>query len=348
MKLNLRQQSNWLFAQIAIIGTALVIIFLGFFYKISQFTFTLLGNMAIGKAQAACGCQIASSSSFSAFTGFILVLGLAAVIAFALALGRAILALIKTKRFIAAQQINFVQPSNKLSHVAGSIGIEKQVVEVQTDKPLIFCSGLQQPKIYISSAVIQALNYPELRAVLLHETHHLLSREPARLLLIKFMSVFNFIPGIKNLNKKYLSFSEMAADELATDNFTDKNHLATAMAKVLEMEEASIIQKELALSYFSQITEERVLALSDSSYAPSFKKEVFKTILGLAGAGILLLLCSLGIKAQQAHAQEAQANSGCADILYVEKCNSIWGNCANKVFHEKSSACKKSTPYLKK
>lgn len=348
MALHIRQKSNWLFAQIATISVALVLICTGLLFTISKFTFATIGNAGIHKIQATCGCQVPNSSGFSVFAGFMILLGAAIALSLLIAIAKIVISLVKTNKFITSQNTSGTL-STKLAQVAGNIGITRQVMEINTAKPIVFCQGLWQPKIYIASSVIQALSHAELQAVLLHETHHLLTKEPARLLLIKFISTFTFIPGIKNLNKKYLSFSEMAADELATDNFTDKNHLALAMAKILDMEESSIIQNELAVSYFSQVTEERVLVLSDSEYLPSFKKEVTKTILGIVGTAAIFFLFSLGIKAQQTHAQELFTSSGCADKIYFESCNNAWGTCDNKKFHKQNIACKKpkgDNPYL--
>jgi beta-lactamase regulating signal transducer with metallopeptidase domain len=347
MALNLRQKSNWLFAQISLLGMALTMLFAGLFYKIYTFSLGALGNMALNRVQTACGCRVAASSGYSMFTGIILLLGLAIIATFIIAFTKIALTLIKTKKFIAAQKINSIDQSSKLKQVADTIGISHNIIEVHTARPVVFCHGLQQPKIYISSAVVQMLQYPELQAVLLHETHHMLSKEPVRLLCIKFISGFGFIPGIKNLIKKYLSFSEMAADELATDNFKEKNYLASAMAKILEMEEASIIQKELAVSYFSQITEERILALSDNNYKPTVTKEIIKTILGIVAAGFIFFLFSSSIKTQQAQAQEAYVASGCAGKISVETCDNAWTKCVDKIYHAEKIECKKTSPYIK-
>jgi beta-lactamase regulating signal transducer with metallopeptidase domain len=343
MAVHIRQKSNWLFAQIVAISTGLVLICTGLLFTISKFTLSAIGDASLQQIQATCGCQIPNSSEFSFFVGFIMLFGLAIALSLLTAFAKIIISLIKTKIFIDSRRINTVLPSAKLAQVTGNIGITKQVIEINEARPLVFCHGILKPKIYIASTVVQALSHAELQAVLLHETHHALSQEPARLLLLKFIGTFTFIPGIKNLTKKYLSFSEMAADELATDNFTKKSNLASAMAKILEMEETTIIQNGLAISYLSQITEERVMALSDKTYTPSFKKEVVRTFLGLAGTATIFFLFNISIKNQQSHAQNLFASSGCADKIYVKACSNAWGTCDNNTPHSQMITCKKPT-----
>lgn len=346
MAFNLRQKSNWLFAQIAMLTIALTVLFGTFFYKIYKFSFAFLGQLAISRVQSACGCQISSSPSSSLFTGIIILLGITIITSFLVAFFKTIISIKKTQRFINLQKINFVKTSAKLEQVANTIGINGNITEINTNRPFIFCHGLKNPQIYISSSVVQTLTYAELQAVLLHETHHLLTQEPARLLCIKFLSGFSFIPGIQSLTKKYLSFSEMAADELATNNFKEKNHLASAMGKILDMEEKTIIQKELAVSYFSQITEERILVLSQDNYKPSFKREVLQTVFGIAVALSIVLFFTSKINTQQARAQETYSKSNCANKVNTEQCANAWTKCADKIYHTSKIGCTKPVQYL--
>ena len=146
---------------------------------------------------------------------------------------------------------------------------------------------------------------------------------------------------LKNLIKKYLSACEIAADELATQNFTHKQTLASAMAKILDMEEKNYLKKELAVSYFSQMTEERIMVLADNSYKPSVKKEILLVTASLVGGVVLALFLGTNIQKQQARAQEAYTASGCANKLVVEQCENLWSKCKGQPYHEQKSSCPK-------
>ena len=180
MSFNMRQKSNLLFAQLVGFGGLLMIIFLTAFYKIYNFVFSALGEIVAQQASVACGCQVATSSTNYALLGTVSFLGLAILATFIFGFIKIVITLIKTKKFLRAQQTNLAKTSQKLAQVAMYIGIQDRVIEINNPRPLIFCHGFKNSKIYISSAVVNTLSYAELQATLLHETHHLLDREPTR------------------------------------------------------------------------------------------------------------------------------------------------------------------------
>ncbi len=343
------KKSNKLFGQIVGIGALLIIIFSATLYTSYAFVFSTLGEIFARRASVACGCQIGSATTNYPLFGLLSVLGLSVLATISIAAAKTIFTLIKTKRFLQLQQKNIQSISPKLLSAAQSLGIEKNIAEIDSVHPLIFCHGLRHVSIYISSSVINELNDSELRAVLLHEIHHLLGHEPIKLLYIKFLSTFAFLPGIKTIIKKYLSLAEIAADELATEQFTKKKYLASAMTKILDMEERHAIEKELAVSYFSQMTEDRILALSNHSFRTTVTRELLKAGVGIIGGIVVLLFLGTNIQKQQVRAQEIYTNSGCANKILVEKCQNLWTNCVGQKFHQEKILCAQTnTSYLQK
>jgi beta-lactamase regulating signal transducer with metallopeptidase domain len=348
MRSSLRTKSNLLFFQILALGTTIFLLLAALIFKIYNYIFSATGEFAISKATAACGCKTFASQNHTTLIGLLIFIGLALLLTIVLAIARVIFSTIKTKKFIAIQKTKLAVKSPKLAKITAMLGIEDKVDELASHNTSIFCYGLIYPKICISTKVVQSLSFSELQAVLLHETQHIISREPARLLIIKFINTFRFIPGIKNLTKKYLSFSELAADELATNNFTEKIDLARAMSKILALEEKTIIQKGMALSFFSQITEDRVRVLSEDDFTPTFRREIIKVSFGIAVATLLFFYFSSEIKAQTNYTKQLYANSPCINHeLKFESCKNGWTNCKNQIFHEKNTACKNTLWYLK-
>ncbi len=257
------------------------------FYKY----FTFIIKSLLGNIQTVCGCQAPVSFANHPYviTGlFILAIGLlTAILSFIV---KAVSIYYKTKRFIKKyikhDQIN----STKLNHITQQINLNGKVIEIQTEEPMVFCYGFINPRICISSAIVNSLSGNELKAVLLHEQHHLKVYEPIKLLLVKIISnALFFIPGIKSLTKQYAVFSELAADETATDNFKNKVPLAQALNKILAQKENMLIQKGLAISFFSEIIEERVNKLVDNNYIPRLKFGFVKMFSSLAVFGVLAL-----------------------------------------------------------
>ncbi len=347
MRQSLRTKSNLLFFQIVALGTTIFLLLAGIIFKIYNYVFSATGEFALSKINAACGCTVLASQNQTPLIGLLLFIGAALTLTIIIAISRVILSTIKTKKFIKFKKTKLTQKSLKLAQITDLLGITNQVEEIASSEPAIFCYGMMRPKICVSSKVIQSLNSSELRAVLMHETQHMISREPARLLAIKFINTFRFIPGIKNLTKKYLSFSELAADELATNNFTEKIDLARAMSKILALEEKTIIQKGMALSYFSQITEDRVRVLSENDYIPTFRREIIKVSFGIAVAMAIFFYFSSEIKAQTDYTKQLYANSPCINQeLKRERCENGWTNCKNQIFHKKNITCKNNNVWI--
>lgn len=197
--------------------------------------------------------------------------------------------LTNTKKFTAQYLVNIkTNHSAKLTQAIINLSLDHvKVIEIRNSKPVAFCFGLWRPRICISNGLIKILRQDELEAVLLHEQRHVISKEPIKLLIIKyFHSIFFFLPGINTHINKYLTYSELAADELATINFTDRSKLARALYKISETEEKQILGNNLALSFFSSVIAQRVNRLSDDAYKPEFK---------LWGKGFVFGLCSVAM-----------------------------------------------------
>jgi len=284
----LNKKANLILGQLTIISLLLSgLIGLAVFKFYKYFAFIV--KSIIGGAQTICGCQAAVSFTNHPYiiTGlFVLAVGLlTAILSFTIKSTRIY---IKTNRFIKKYTARNRSISKKLNHITQQINLTNKVTEIQTEEPMVFCYGFINPRICISSTIVNSLSCSELKAVLLHEQHHLKVYEPIKLLLVKIISnALFFIPGIKNLTKQYAVFSELAADETATNNFQNKVPLAQALDKILAQKENILIQKGLAISFFSQIIEERVNKLVDNNYIPNIKSNFIKILTSVFVVGLL-------------------------------------------------------------
>ena len=83
-------------------------------------------------------------------------------------------------------------------------------------RPLAFCSGVLNPRIYVTTGLQEALSSRELQAVLRHEEHHRRSRHPLlRAMLIASADVMFFFPMVRWLAERVLDDAELAADRAA-------------------------------------------------------------------------------------------------------------------------------------
>jgi beta-lactamase regulating signal transducer with metallopeptidase domain len=96
--------------------------------------------------------------------------------------------------------------------------------------PQAFCAGYIRPRIYVSSGALKRLSRVELRAVLGHERHHQIRRDPLRLLVVGALarSLF-FLPALRRSAARYADLAEVAADEAAVRGPADRQALASAL-----------------------------------------------------------------------------------------------------------------------
>jgi Zn-dependent protease with chaperone function len=102
---------------------------------------------------------------------------------------------------------------------------------ITDDEPLAFCAGLVHPRIYVSTAALELLADDALAAVLAHERHHVLCRDPLRLACGRaLLAGLFFIPALRRMIERQQSLAEIGADEAAIlSDGVDRSALASAM-----------------------------------------------------------------------------------------------------------------------
>jgi len=287
---DIKKRANLTFYQFFSIGVSFFAVLVFVSIKVYPKLF-LFWQSFLGQLETICGCTNHFSFAmhpwlFSSLT----ILGLLIFLFFCFALAKIVRSMWLTNRFI---KMNLRSQKKKafvrLQRVAESLGLERKIIEIDQDKPIIFCFGLIRPRICISSGLIRKLSNQELKAVLLHEQHHLLTHEPLKMFVVKLVTkILFFLPGLRSFSRQYLVFSELAADQWATNNFQDKVSLAQALYKVIKWKKDLLIRNDLALSFFaSSVIEERVNKLADAKYNPTFK--LFTSKLGIAACLVFFL-----------------------------------------------------------
>jgi hypothetical protein len=83
-------------------------------------------------------------------------------------------------------------------------------------RPEAFCAGYLRPSVYLSQGALDLLSTPELDAVLAHEHHHRLVRDPLRFALGHILSqALFFVPALRLLHDRYGELAEVNADRAA-------------------------------------------------------------------------------------------------------------------------------------
>jgi multisubunit Na+/H+ antiporter MnhC subunit len=102
--------------------------------------------------------------------------------------------------------------------VVRPLGGRGLVLVIDGPAPVAFCAGWLRPRVYITTAVLERLSEPELKAVLAHEHKHGSLRDPLRLAIGRVLcrSLF-FLPVLRALHCDYADASELTADAAALD-----------------------------------------------------------------------------------------------------------------------------------
>src|SRR3989338_4422216 len=292
MSASLKNKSRILFVELVLVGLSVFAVIGVLFVKLYSHIIGALESL-MGKVAAVCGCQ--ASASFSDHPLMWLAIFGAGILG-AVFIVTIIIQVIKlrsqTMKFIKIY-VASVKPelSRKLLTVANEINMAGKIVEISRYSPVIFCYGFIRPRICVSSMLVDNLSSDELKAALLHEQHHLVMREPLKFFVAKALSKsLAFIPGLRALSKQYLTFSELAAYERATDNFQNRVPLARALSKIICWQENAALYPNVAISFLGSITEERVNKLVDNSYAPKGNGALVKMVLAATTLAITFVL----------------------------------------------------------
>ena len=260
---DIQRIANLSFWKVAGIGSSLFLIlgFLGMrlYSRLQPFLMTLIGRL-----EMICGCQNYFVFSNHPYIFISLIASGGLLSGLFLYVGYRIFKLKRnTNRFIKNILKNKIEHSPKLNNILKELSLSDHVVEFEGNNIEVFCYGLFNPRICISTKMVDMLDKQELKSVLLHEKHHFLVGEPTKLFFIKIISrALFFMPGYKEASDRYVVLSELAADSYAICEMSNKVPLITALYKVISHKKDNI-ENQLAVSRFQIVTEDRVNGLSD-------------------------------------------------------------------------------------
>jgi hypothetical protein len=114
--------------------------------------------------------------------------------------------------------------------ILGQLSSRPSVQVIADPRPLAFCAGYLRPRVYISQAAVDVLGKDELEAVIAHEQHHRLSRDPLRLACGRILTqALFFIPALRALFTRYSDLAELNADGAAVRASGGAAPLASAL-----------------------------------------------------------------------------------------------------------------------
>lgn len=228
-----------------------------------------------------------------------------------------------------------VPPSRQLREAALIAGVATNVHEIDSRAIVAFCAGLRTPRLYVSSGAVAQLDRHELRALLEHERHHLVRRDPLRLLVAELAAgIAWFVPGARATLRNFRTSIELDADRTSIERTGTTESLGSALVKALEGSSARA-GAHSAVTFFA-ITDRRIEQLLGETARLSRTSGALFMIVGLVVSAGLLFATNRAVASE---ARQPLLNGGQCQVP-PDKCT------APHVFWSsfKSTALLRSTP----
>jgi|GEM_PF-1650531 len=202
---------------------------------------------------------------------------------------------------VVKQKISATEELGKYPHLETLVKrlcLDGKVEVFTNNQPLAFCFGFAKPKIYLSTKMMSITSEKELHGVLVHEMHHLESKDNLTMMLAQIAeSTFPFIPLISELVRNYRTEREISADQVATAAI-GKQHVVSALRKLLVHEYDTFAFIPALAS--PDTLETRVEALMHNM--PFFAKYSLRGFMvSILSLGILLFLALTPVQAVEYH-----------------------------------------------
>lgn len=195
----------------------------------------------------------------------------------------------KLARVLAAHRARAPRADEPVGRLAREFGLDARVSVLVGPAPNpAFTAGLLRPRIFVSARLQRTLTPGELRAVVRHEWHHLLRRDPLRFAVLRFASkTFFWLPLIRVLADDLAEQAEIMADDFATSagGGSDPLDAASALVKIGRAN-ARVLAGTVGIGGF-RLLDRRVRRLADEPVAVTFAMPPRPALLS---AGVLLAL----------------------------------------------------------
>jgi len=168
----------------------------------------------------------------------------------------------RTRRVVSKfLEVEAPMPHSMYSYME-ELGLQGLVRVVDLSHPTAFCYGLLRPRICVSSALVKTMSPAQLRAILLHERHHMKRWHPLITLgLDTLADALFFLPLVGELRDQFRAQMELKADRAAIQG-AGRKPLAGALHRLLTHSQPLILQSGIILNSFSA-TQARIDQLLD-------------------------------------------------------------------------------------
>jgi Zn-dependent protease with chaperone function len=123
--------------------------------------------------------------------------------------------------------------SPDLAEAAHAARLHRRVRVIDSPEPFSFAYGAWRPRVVVSQGLLDCASPDELQAVLVHERYHVRNLDPLKVVLTRALAAtFFLIPALRELERRYMTGRELAADRRAL-RVCGRRSLASALFKVV-------------------------------------------------------------------------------------------------------------------
>lgn len=150
--------------------------------------------------------------------------------------GQLLQQVVRTRLLLRGLRRRLTPPAEPVGSMAAELGLSARLDVVDDRDVYAFSFGFWRPRVLVSTGMLHLLDVDELKAVLLHEAHHVRNFDALKVALVRAMArALFFLPLAQDLARGYLILKELAADEYALQRMGDRWPLASAMHKLARL-----------------------------------------------------------------------------------------------------------------
>ncbi len=205
---------------------------------------------------------------------------------------------------------------NRFIKVTTKLDLPTRAFLVESERLFAFCLGIFNPKIYVSTKLVNTLSYSELEVVLRHEKYHLDHHDGLVLLLARLtQSLFPILPILADFGRNYCIEREIRADWEATADASSRRELISVLRKLLILEPTDLAFSPAIADHDS--LEPRIKALVARNYG--FKKyQLANVIISLLSVSILAGIIFAPVQAVELHNRDQDVMLVCVSKPYTQ------------------------------
>ncbi|WP_409344634.1 M56 family metallopeptidase [Paenibacillus sp. MBLB4367] len=169
--------------------------------------------------------------------------------------------------------------------------LKTEIIVVRDEALVALAIGMRRPKIVVSTAVLDTFSSEEVKAILLHEWHHCLNRDNAKMFLTTLLAeAFGYWPIMKPIFRYYRTWTELLADRFAIRQMGTELPLASVLLKLSKL--GNMQQHAASVHFAAAAMHYRIMQVLEPDKTVKVKLALLRPL--LASISLLLLFMLSG------------------------------------------------------